>query len=78
MANRVIEGIALKIKLALGLANLTLFLRKIERIQDLKIDEATHLTINSQMKNSALISLVIPLLTSMSIFNPFEYPLKVS
>ena len=78
MAKSVIEGRALNTKLILGFYNLTLFLRKIERIQDLKIDEAIHLTMRSQMKNSSLISFVIPLFTSIRSLSPFEYPLKVS
>ena len=49
--NSVMEGIALKIKLILGFANLTLFLVKTDRIKDLKMDEATHLTTRAQMKN---------------------------
>lgn len=70
--NSVIEGMALNNKLALGFAYLILFLVKRERMQDLNKEEATHLTTRSHMKNSSLMTRVIPLLTSISIFSPFE------
>ena len=45
--NRVIEGMALNTKLALGLTNLILFLVKKESIVDLKREEAMHLTMST-------------------------------
>lgn len=49
--NSVTEGMALNIKLILGFASLTLFFVKTDKMRDLKMAEATHLTTSTQMKN---------------------------
>lgn len=56
ITKRDIEGMALNIKLALGFFHLMFFFRIILNTEDLKIDEAIHLTIRIHIKYEPVIS----------------------